>query len=237
MSEQIKYYGDVYLQGTFEVNAAKPIDNRVVVDKFNDLNNIPNKYDGLLVSCLEDNTLYIYNNSNWVSSGIQITTDLGLINKPVNGQIVSNSQDGNIYIYKNGNWIASGIQSVTTQADLQNLQASQGQLVSTISDGKLNMRLEDEWVNVGNQIQVISRSDYATMVENKTVDSNVFYYIYDTQQDNYELPNYTTQKDYDNLADKITEIRSQIQEMQNIVNGLEARPVLDFGKLDILKLL
>lgn len=237
MSEQIKYYGDVYLQGTFEVNAAKPIDNRVVVDKFNDLNNIPNKYDGLLVSCLEDNTLYIYNNSNWVSSGIQITTDLGLINKPVNGQIVSNSQDGNIYIYKNGNWIASGIQSVTTQADLQNLQASQGQLVSTISDGKLNMRLEDEWVNVGNQIQVISRSDYATMVENKTVDSNVFYYIYDTQQDNYELPNYTTQKDYDNLADQITEIRSQIQEMQNIVNGLEARPVLDFGKLDILKLL
>lgn len=237
MSGQIKYYGDVQLQGTFEVNATKPIDNRVVVDSFNDLNNIPNKYDGLLVSCLEDNTLYIYNNSNWVSSGIQITTDLGLIKKPVNGQIVSNSQDGNIYIYKNGNWIASGIQSVATYNDLQNLQASQGQLVSTTSDGKLNMRLEDEWVNVGNQIQVISRSDYATMVENKTVDSNVFYYIYDTQQDNYELPNYTTQKDYDNLADQIADIRTQIQEMQNIVNGLEARPVLDFGKLDILKLL
>lgn len=198
MSEQIKYYGDVQLQGTFEVNTAKPIDNRVVVDSFNDLNNIPNKYDGLLVSCLEDNTLYIYNNSNWVSSGIQ---------------------------------------SVTTYADLQNLQATQGQLVSTTSDGKLNMRLEDEWVNVGNQIKVISRSDYETMVTNETIDSNVFYYIYDTQTEAYQLPSYTTQKDYDNLADQITEIRSQVQEMQNIVNGLEARPILDFGKLNILKLL
>lgn len=237
MSEQIKYYGDVQLQGTFEVNTAKPIDNRVVVDRFNDLNNIPNKYDGLLVSCLEDNTLYIYNNSNWVSSGIQITTDLGLIKKPVNGQIVSNSQDGNIYIYKNGNWIASGIQSVTTYDDLQNLQASQGQLVSTTSDGKLNMRLKDEWVNVGNQIKVISRTDYETMVTNETIDSNVFYYIYDTQTDTYQLPSYTTQKDYDNLADQITEIRSQVQKMQNIVNSLEARPILDFGKLDTLKLL
>lgn len=98
MSEQIKYYGDVYLQGTFEVNAAKPIDNRVVVDKFNDLNNIPNKYDGLLVSCLEDDSLYMYKGKSWNP----ITQDISFEEKlPKTGnknQVIS--VEDTLYIYQ-----------------------------------------------------------------------------------------------------------------------------------------
>ena len=55
----MKYSGDAILKGSLRVQSDKPLDDRTVVDLVNDLYSIDNPYEGMVVSCMADNGLYM----------------------------------------------------------------------------------------------------------------------------------------------------------------------------------
>lgn len=49
----------------FKVNAAKPIDGRMIAENIEDLDNIENKYDGLIAFVQESGDYYFFYNNEW----------------------------------------------------------------------------------------------------------------------------------------------------------------------------
>lgn len=43
----------------FDVRSASPIDGRLVCETLEEMNNLDTAYDGMIVSCLEDSTIYV----------------------------------------------------------------------------------------------------------------------------------------------------------------------------------
>lgn len=54
-----KYTGDGILRGTFKVASPKPLDDRLVVNTQQDLYTLDNIYEGIVVSCMEEQSLYM----------------------------------------------------------------------------------------------------------------------------------------------------------------------------------
>jgi hypothetical protein len=61
------------IAGSFTLGSPTPIDDRVVVNNFSDLNSIPNRYEGLTAYAISTQTLYIYKGLNiWQPVGEQV---------------------------------------------------------------------------------------------------------------------------------------------------------------------
>lgn len=52
------------LGGDFKVAVVKPIDDRMIVDTYNNLNNITNKYVGLICYVTDEKNIYVFQGSN-----------------------------------------------------------------------------------------------------------------------------------------------------------------------------
>lgn len=83
------------LGGDFKVAVTKPIDDRMTVTNYNDLNNITNKYVGLICYVSSEKNLYVFQDSNrWekiitnnVDNPAFITTNFN-ITQSYNGQVL-----------------------------------------------------------------------------------------------------------------------------------------------------
>lgn len=53
----------------FNVKSATPIDTREVANTIDEMNAIPNPYEGMKTYCLEDDTLYVYRNGKYKPYG------------------------------------------------------------------------------------------------------------------------------------------------------------------------
>lgn len=94
----MKYTGNVKLVPTYSVKSNQPLDDRLVVDTVISLNSIKYPYEGLVVSCLEDDSLYMYKGKSWNP----ITQDISFEEKlPKTGnknQVIS--VEDTLYIYQ-----------------------------------------------------------------------------------------------------------------------------------------
>lgn len=94
----MKYTGNVQLIPTYSVKSKQPLDDRIVVDTVKSLSSIRYPYEGLVVSCLEDDSLYMYKGESWSP----ITQDISFEEKlPKTGnknQVIS--VEDTLYIYQ-----------------------------------------------------------------------------------------------------------------------------------------
>lgn len=94
----MKYIGNVKLIPTYSVKSNQPLDDRIVVETVESLSSIHNPYDGLVVSCLEDDSLYMYKGKSWNP----ITQDISFEEEfPTTGnknQVIS--VEDTLYIYQ-----------------------------------------------------------------------------------------------------------------------------------------
>lgn len=66
----MKYIGDAIFKGSLTVQSNKPLDNRLVVNTYSDLQQIPNiyKYEGMPVICADSGDIYIWTAQGWVKA-------------------------------------------------------------------------------------------------------------------------------------------------------------------------
>ena len=67
----MKYTGDAIFKGSLTVQSNKPLDNRLVVNTYSDLQQIPNtyKYEGMPVICADNGDIYIWTANGWIKKG------------------------------------------------------------------------------------------------------------------------------------------------------------------------
>jgi hypothetical protein len=89
----------VPLAGDFDVAVTKPVDSRMVVTNYSDLNNILNKYQGLTCYVINDKNLYVFQGNNIWEKVVTNNVDYFEFNNAGNFNI-STIHNGNV-IYVN----------------------------------------------------------------------------------------------------------------------------------------
>lgn len=187
------YTGDTLLNTSLTVQRNKPLDDRLVVSNITDLYNINYSYNGMIISCLEDNGLYmLIDNSNknkaqgWVKIG---TIDQQAISNIVNTILIDN--------YVTGFALNSILADYVQSSDLNGY----------VQQSDLNNTLE-EYVQSSALENYIQKSNTQGLIKHDgTIDDNQ--YITQTQL-NEALANYQpsvnhvilTQSEYDALQTK-----------------------------------
>lgn len=98
----MKYTGNVQLIPTYSVKSKQPLDDRLVVDTVESLNSIKYPYEGLVVSCLEDDSLYMYKGESWSPITQDISFEEELPKTGNKNQVISVKDT--LYIYQENEW-------------------------------------------------------------------------------------------------------------------------------------
>lgn len=94
----MKYTGNVKLVPTYSVKSNQPLDDRLVVDTVKSLNLIQYPYEGLVVSCLENDSLYMYKDESWNPITQDISFEEELPTTGNKNQVIS--VNDTLYIYQ-----------------------------------------------------------------------------------------------------------------------------------------
>ena len=95
------------LGGDFKVAVTKPIDDRMFVNTYNDLNNIQNKYSGLICYVSGEKNLYVFQGDNIWEKVVTNNVDYVEFNNAGNFNI-NNTYHGNV-IYVNSVFDVTGV--------------------------------------------------------------------------------------------------------------------------------
>ena len=126
----------IQLSTNFDLKSAIPLDDRIVVANVSDLNNIDNRYNGLIAYVTSNQNLYVFHGNNVWEKIVTNNVDSRTVsfNSPGSFQIQS-SDNGLIIFVDNGAHLVTGITQGTFEDGFNTTIVQLGTALVTISGG------------------------------------------------------------------------------------------------------
>ena len=128
----------IQLSTNFDLGSAIPLDSRIVVSQFNNLNNIPNKYQGLIAYATDNQNLYVFQGGTTWEKIVTNNVDSKTVNfnSPGSFQIQS-SDNGQVIFVNNSIHPVTGVLTGSFEEGFNVTIVQLGTALITISGGSV----------------------------------------------------------------------------------------------------
>lgn len=126
----------IQLSTNFDLKSALPLDDRFVVANVSDLNNIDNRYNGLIAYVTSNQNLYVFHGSNVWEKIVTNNVDTRTVSFSAAGSFQIQSSDNGLIIFvDNGANLVTGVAEGTFENGFNTTIVQLGTALVTISGG------------------------------------------------------------------------------------------------------